>query len=71
MDNRSPFTHKIHQWGHEVNGTLKRNGLGSLDWMPLVGTDFGRNPNKKEWSAEADDRRAKYHEEQYNKKTNK
>lgn len=69
MDDRSAFTHKMHQTGHEVNANLKRNDLGRLDWMPGVGTDFGKHPTKQNWSAEVDDQRARYHQNEYNKKT--
>lgn len=71
MDDRSAATHKMHQWGHEANSALKNNGCGRLDWMPKVGTDFGMHPTKKNWPANVDDQRALYHQNEYNKKTNK
>lgn len=32
-DNRSVAEHRAHQYYHEVNGFLKDNNMGSLNWM--------------------------------------
>lgn len=69
-DNRWQTTHKVHEYGHRVNAVLKdiSSHKVHLDWMPKVGNDFGKNPNKPNWNSNLDRQRAEYHRIEAGKK---
>ena len=61
-DDRSIFLHRVHEFGHEVNASMKDRGFGSLDPIPV----YGRSNTS--WSSDLDRQRAMYHENEAKKK---
>ena len=67
-DNRSYSSHKIHQWGHEVNGAWKdTTGKGAIESTPIY-RYCSPGKNGRTWDSNVDWKRAEYHRKQANEK---
>ena len=62
-DNRSWGTHKIHQWGHELNAILKEKGFWGIEEMELYKMKSPKKSLKGPWSIGVDKKRAEYHKQ--------
>lgn len=60
-DNRGWLTHKVHQWGHELNSKLKSEGKSGIETWGIYRSYSPKKAAKGEWSKDVDDRRAEYH----------
>ena len=60
-DDRSWFTHKVHQWGHEYNASRKKNGKPGIEELGLYKSYSPEKASNGPWSINVDYKRAKYH----------
>ena len=58
---RSWFTHKVHQWGHEYNARRKENGKPGIEESGLYKSHSPEKASKGPWSVDVDHKRAEYH----------
>ena len=60
-DNRRWITHKIHQWGHEINGYWKeKSGKPGIESLGIY-RSISPGKNGRVWTSEIDWKRASYH----------
>lgn len=67
-DNRSYFTHKIHQWGHEYNAYMKRHGYCGIETTKIYKSKSPKKYRENGWDVSVDDRRAEYHRQKASEK---
>ena len=49
-DDRSWFTHKVHQWGHEYNASRKENGKPGIEELGWYKSHSPEKASKGPWS---------------------
>lgn len=67
-DDRSWFTHKIHEYGHRINAYRKREGKTPIESQGWYRVKSPKKYRENGWDVKVDDERAEYHRRQAEEK---